>query len=79
MVADEMGLKVKIVTVEERLRPPRSEVQRLVADISLAKQLLGWEPEYAGMEGFRRGMRKTIAWFQRSENFAHYKPHLYSI
>ncbi len=44
------------------------EVQRLVADISVAKSLLGWEPKYS----FDEGLKKYVQWYAnyRSEEWA---------
>ncbi len=45
---------VEIVTDAERLRPAKSEVFELVADISAAKERCGWEPEVSLREGLAR-------------------------
>lgn len=79
VIADLMGSKVEIETEAARLRPAASEVERLWADNAKAKRLCGWEPEYAGLEGFRRGMRETIDWFVEPANLACYKAGVYNI
>jgi len=79
VVADLMGSKVEIETDVARLRPAVSEVERLWADNAKAKRLCAWEPEYAGLEGFRRGMRETIDWFVEPGNLARYKAGIYNI
>jgi len=48
----------KIVVDEARIRPVRSEVNRLLADNRLAKETLGWEPQVSLEEGIKR----TVAW-----------------
>lgn len=48
------GREAKIVTEAQRLRPNASEVNRLVCDASLAKELAGWEPKVSLEEGLRR-------------------------
>lgn len=48
----------KIVIDKTRVRPSRSEVNRLLADNRLAKETLGWEP-HVSME---EGIEKTITW-----------------
>jgi nucleoside-diphosphate-sugar epimerase len=58
---------------DDRLRPPDSEVERLVADITKAKTLLGWEPEVDLDEGLRR----TIEWLTGSLD--EYKPTIYNV
>ncbi|BAO43675.1 NAD-dependent 4,6-dehydratase LegB [Thiolapillus brandeum] len=78
-IAEEMGVEIEIVTDDQRLRPEKSEVERLWADNSRAAQLLGWTPAYGGREGFGRGLGETIAWFEDKENLRQYKSHLYNI
>jgi dTDP-glucose 4,6-dehydratase len=71
-----LGLIDKEVAVsldEQRLRPPDSEVERLIADTTKAKRLLGWEPEVDLDEGLRR----TIEWM--SGALGSYKPSLYNV
>ena len=79
MIADIMGVECEIKTDAERLRPAGSEVERLLADNSKAKRIMGWTPAYAGMEGLRRGLGETIEWFRNPENLKRYKTGLYNI
>lgn len=72
-IAELMGADIKVCHAEERVRPAASEVLRLYAGIGKAKRELGWEPEYAGGVGFRRGLEQTIAWFRCPANLARYK------
>ena len=60
MVLDHAGLKAKI-----RLRPdmPTGPLNR-VADNTLAKKLLGWEPKTS----FRDGLKKTMDWYFASKH-----------
>lgn len=77
-----LGLMQKDVTVildEQRIRPKKSEVQRLCSDNRLAKTLLGWEPELAGIEGLKQGLEKTIQWFTQAENLKMYKSGIYNV
>ena len=41
-----MNTDIEIKTDSQRLRPEKSEVERLWADNSKARRLLGWEPQY---------------------------------
>jgi nucleoside-diphosphate-sugar epimerase len=52
----------EIQVEESRLRPEKSEVERLLSDNTKAKKLLSWEPENQGREGFRSGLAKTLDW-----------------
>lgn len=79
IIADAMGVKVSIETDSDRLRPEKSEVDRLWADNAKAKQFLGWEPLYAGRDGLRRGLTETVEWFLQSGNIGQYKADIYNI
>jgi dTDP-glucose 4,6-dehydratase len=79
LIADIMGVDIEIETEDIRLRPDKSEVERLWADNAKAKKLLAWEPQYAGKDGLRRGLEETIAWFGDPDNLKAYKTHLYNI
>ena len=69
-----MGSDVEIVCDAQRLRPANSEVNRLCGDNSLIESLTPWRPQHT----LEDGLRKTIAWFSRSENLAKYKPDIYN-
>lgn len=79
VIAEIMRVKVEIQTEEVRLRPQKSEVERLWADHRKAQRLLGWEPEYAGRAGIKRGLTETIKWFCATENLKKYKPNIYNL
>ncbi len=79
MIADIMSVNVTIETDEQRLRPEKSEVNRLWADNKKAKELIGWEPQYGNKEGFRSGLEETIEWFTNPKNLAQYKADVYNI
>ncbi len=78
-IARVMGREIEVVSDEQRIRPAGSEVERLWADNTLARELCGWTPEYAGLDGFDRGLGHTVAWFTKPENLARYKAGLYNI
>ncbi len=65
----------RIVTDEQRLRPEKSEVERLLADSSLMTELTGWTPQV----GLDEGLRRTVEWFADERNRAGYKAHLYNV
>ena len=79
LIAECMKSTIEITTSEERFRPAKSEVERLWADNSKAKELFGWQPTYSGRDGFRRGLSETIAWFVQTENLRSYKSDLYNL
>lgn len=74
MIARLMGRDVAEVTDPERLRPVKSEVNRLCGDNTLITTLTDWRPRHT----FEDGLRKTIEWFCRPENLAKYKPDIYN-
>ncbi len=79
LIAGIMGATIEIETDAQRLRPAGSEVERLRADNTKARTLLGWSPEYAGIDGLRRGLTETADWFVRPENLSLYKIDRYNI
>jgi NAD dependent epimerase/dehydratase len=79
LIAELMAADVEITTDEQRLRPAASEVERLLADASLARELTGWRPRFEGILGLRRGLSETVAWFQEPQNLRRYKADLYSL
>ncbi|MEQ8175998.1 MAG: NAD-dependent 4,6-dehydratase LegB [Syntrophomonadaceae bacterium] len=78
-IAGLMDVSIEIQCDEQRLRPENSEVERLRADNTRARLLLGWEPQYAEYEGLCRGLQETIKWFTRAENLSRYKAGVYNI
>jgi dTDP-glucose 4,6-dehydratase len=79
LIAEVMGAEVDVVTDEARLRPEKSEVDRLWADNAKALALLGWQPAYAGLDGLRRGLAETVAWFGDADNLRRYKADIYNL
>lgn len=79
MIADVMGVRVDIESDSQRLRPERSEVDRLWADNSKALRLTGWAPKFGGIDGMRAALEHTVAWFREPKNLARYRPDRYAI
>lgn len=79
IIAEILQVNLNIISDQERLRPEKSEVERLWASNAKAKELLEWTPLYAGKEGLRKGLKKTIEWFSNPANLAQYKSNLYNI
>jgi dTDP-glucose 4,6-dehydratase len=78
-IAEVMGVQINVVSDEQRLRPEKSEVERLWASNEKAHQLLDWKPRFGGLEGFKRGLAETAAWFAAPGNLALYKSDLYNM
>jgi dTDP-glucose 4,6-dehydratase len=62
MIAKIVGKDAEITIDEQRLRPSKSEVERLLADNTLARELLRWSPKI----DLETGLERTIEWFRRS-------------
>ncbi len=74
-----MGRELPIEQDTQRLRPAASEVERLLADVRKAADLVGWQPQFAGREGFEAGLQRTIEWFSRDGHLQWYKTNIYNI
>jgi dTDP-glucose 4,6-dehydratase len=79
LIAEAMNVEIEIIIDEVRLRPENSEVERLWADNTKAKQLFCWQPNYGGREGFKRGLAETAAWFAQPGNLRGYKSDIYNL
>lgn len=79
LIAEVMGVDVKVDEDKNRMRPEKSEVERLWAANDKAKRLLNWRPEYGGEAGLKRGLQETVAWFSNPKNLTVYKSDIYNI
>jgi NAD dependent epimerase/dehydratase len=78
-IAKLMNVELKLANDEQRVRPESSEVERLHASIQKAKEVLGWQPQLKGLEGFKAGLKQTIDWFSNPTNLARYKADRYNL
>jgi nucleoside-diphosphate-sugar epimerase len=67
-ISDTIQTKTKVVFDATRIRPTKSEVNRLCADISKVKKLIDWKPQVS----FQEGLKETIQWYRNYLSF--YKP-----
>lgn len=76
-LADELIRQInpsaKIVCDEQRLRPEKSEVNRLLGSNEKIKRLTGWKPQYT----FEQGLAETIKFFRN--NLHKYKTDIYNL
>jgi dTDP-glucose 4,6-dehydratase len=79
LIGDVLNVDIQIITDPKRLRPEKSEVDRLYADVSQARKLFSWDPEYGGLAGFKVGLKETADWFSDQKNLAHYKNQNYNV
>ncbi len=73
LIGELVGRDISIQADETRLRPESSEVERLLADSSLAEQILGWQPKIK----LEEGLRLTIDWMR--QHLDRYRPGIYAI
>jgi NAD dependent epimerase/dehydratase len=72
-VAALVGVDVSIECDEQRFRPSKSEVERLLADNRLAGEVTGWKPEVT----LEEGLKLTIQWFR--DHSQEYQSNVYNI
>lgn len=70
-----MNRDVEVQHEQERYRPESSEVQRLLGDNTLVRDLTGWKPVFS----LEEGLKITVEWFSREENLSKYKPFTYNL
>lgn len=78
-IAEVMGVEVSVIADGQRIRPSNSEVERLWAENKKAKELIGWVPEFTGLDGLRRGLAETVEWFAQKHNLVQYKSEVYNV
>ncbi len=68
-----IGKDIPIITEEVRKRPSKSEVRRLLADNTKAKEILNWQPRYS----IEQGLKITIDWIK--QHLDKYKVDIYNV
>jgi NAD dependent epimerase/dehydratase len=72
---DLLGSDAAIDIDRDRLRPVKSEVERLLGSNQQIIRETGWRPQYS----LDDGLKSTIAWFKEGENLKRYKSEIYNI
>lgn len=72
-IIDITGEDIKIISDQERMRPEKSEVNRLWADNTKIKQLTDWTPKY----DIDAGLTETIEWIKN--NMQYFKTDIYNV
>jgi nucleoside-diphosphate-sugar epimerase len=67
LLIEMVGTSATIVADDLRLRPEKSEVERLLGDSALMRELTGWSPQVS----LREGLARTIEWL--GKNMDRYK------
>lgn len=73
LIIELIGRKVEVITDEQRVRPDKSEVERLYCDNTKIKELTDWTPQY----NLEEGLQETIDWLR--DNLELYKPEIYNV
>jgi len=68
-----VGRDIVVEHDEERLRPAHSEVERLCADNTRAREVLGWSPKVS----LTQGLEETISFIKSNPDF--YNPNKYRV
>lgn len=74
-IIKKINSKAKIVLDRKRIRPPRSEVKKLLGSKEKISRLTGWKPRHS----LDRGLNKTISWFKNKRNLKSYKSDIYNV
>ena len=74
-IIKQINPKARIVLDEQRLRPEKSEVFRLLGSNEKIKNATGWKPEYSLSEG----LAETINWLADYNNLKKYKANIYNL
>lgn len=72
-IVKQINPEAKIICDEQRLRPKKSEVDRLLGSNGKIKQLTSWRPKYSLVQG----LGETIEWISR--NMSNYKTDIYNV
>jgi NAD dependent epimerase/dehydratase len=75
MIIDIINPSARINSEDVRLRPEKSEVERLLGSNEKIMRLTGWKPETSLMQG----IQDTISWFRVEENMRRYKWEIYNV
>jgi len=72
-LVDQINPQARIICDEQRLRPDKSEINRLLGSNERVRELTGWEPKYS----LKEGLAETIAFLK--ENLSSYKADIYNL
>jgi UDP-glucose 4-epimerase len=75
LIGEVMGVELEPVLDAQRLRPPNSEVMRLICDSTMLQKLTDWQPAHS----LKEGLTLTAAWFSDKANLRRYKTDVYNI
>lgn len=73
LICELMDYKIGISKSDERVRPGKSEVDRLLCENGKLIENTNWKPAYS----LRQGLAETIDWVKENQEF--FKAHIYSV
>lgn len=73
LIQEILGTRLKVQKDAGRVRPAKSEVERLICGYEKINALTGWTPGV----NLKEGLRKTCVWLKK--NMRHYKPDIYHV
>lgn len=75
VLIDKIRPSAKVTSDEERVRPEKSEVERLFGSNEKITRLTNWSQKFS----LEYGLEETIRWFSDPVNLAHYKVDIYNV
>jgi len=75
LIQDLMNSKIPVAEDKKRIRPVKSEVERLLASNEKIKKITDYQPK----TDLKAGLEKTIQWFSKPENLSLYKTNIYNV
>ncbi|KPK02231.1 MAG: NAD-dependent dehydratase [Nitrospira bacterium SG8_35_4] len=75
MLVNKINPEAEVISDSQRIRPGKSEVERLIGNNGKIRELTGWSPHYS----LDSGLEETVAWFKQDENLKKYKAELYNV
>jgi len=74
-IINQINPAARIISEDIRMRPEKSEVERLLGSNEKIRRLTGWQPEYS----LQKGIHEAIEWFKDTENLQRYKWNTYNV
>ena len=75
LIADIIGSDIEILNDDVRIRPDKSEVERLWCDNTKIRNLTGYQPEI----NLEEGLKRSVTWFSDPANLKKYKSDIYNV
>jgi NAD dependent epimerase/dehydratase len=73
LIANLIGTNVEIISDEQRIRPDKSEVERLFCNNTKIKANTNWTPAYT----LQSGLKETIEWIRQNQSY--FKTDIYNV